>query len=273
MGMNRRWSWMHALLTMAGIAVITGCGASAHRDIDLNKGEVDVPNPELEAIANQLFDDPWFTGAEQESTWRYTVNEGDKLEVTFFTHPEQNRFVTVRPDGRFSMPYIGEIAAAGRTAEELSEELQERYAEVLVSPRVDVLIHEMGARFYVMGEVRSGGEFIYGRPLTLSQALARAGGYTDAARLNNLVLLRRSPDGRGFAAILDFRAMMASPGNRGDIRLRPYDIVWVPRDNISRWDNVTRKLFGSVTQGEDIILRGWGLANFEDVYQKGARTP
>lgn len=258
------------LALLALVALLAACGSSARKDFDLNAGDAEAENAAESAMAERLFDD-WFGSAGADSTWEYTINEGDHLEVTFFTHPEQNRFVRVRPDGRISMPYVGELVVAGHTAAELSATLRQRYSEVLVKPQVDVLVHEMGGAFYVLGAVNAPGEFNYERPLTLTQALARAGGYSGEARLNNLVLLRRTPDGRGMAAILDFGAMMQSADKRGDIRLRPFDIVWVPKDMISRWDNATGKLLTGVIQSEDILLKGWTLANFNEVYRRDNR--
>jgi len=242
----------------------------AKKDFDLNKGE---PQGEQAAEASALFDDLWGNPEASGEDWTYRINEGDQLEVVLFTHPEQSRFVRVRPDGHIVLPYVGDLVAAGRKPADLAGEIQERYAEVLVDPRVDVLVQEMGGRYYVIGQVNYPGEFPYERPITLMQAVAQARGYNDDARLNNLVLLRRDAQGKGFAAILDFRSMMAGDGKMGDIRLQPFDIVWVPKDNISRWDEFSREAFTGLLQGADIVLTGWSLINFSDVYERGNRIP
>jgi len=264
---HERAQWL-LIVVLAGVA--SGCGASAKQDFDLNQGEATGRQAEQ---ASAIFDDPWVNELAQELDWTYTINEGDQLEVVLFTHPEQTRFVTVRPDGKVSLPYLGDMKAAGREPTALAEEIQERYAEVLVNPRVDVLVQEFGGRFYVLGQVRNPGEFDYERPITLMQAIAAASGYGDHARLTNIVLLRRDGEGRGFAALLDFRSMMGGESKLGDIRLKPFDIVWVPKDNVSRWNDATQQALASVLQGEDIILKGWTLINFADVYQRGNRNP
>lgn len=266
-GVTRGARWFCVVL-LAGLFV--GCGASAKKDFDLNKGEAKGDDP---AAASSVFDDAWVNPEAAEGSWQYLINEGDQLEVVLFTHPEQSRFVKVRPDGRISLPYLGDLEASGREPSDLSAEIQEKYAEVLVDPRVDVLVQEFGGRFYVLGEVNAPGEFKYERQLTLLQAISRASGYSDDARLNNLVLLRRDGQGRGFAAILDFRSMMQGKSKLGDIRLRPFDVVWVPKDNISRWDEFTREAFTGMLQGADVVLTGWSLINFSDVYERGNRTP
>ena len=251
-------------LFLALALVSAGCGSSAHKDFDLNRGEPTGPNAE---VAAQAFADATNQGAEKE--WRYLIQGGDQLEVVFFTHPAQNRFVKVRPDGYVTLPYLGDVRAEGKTPEQLAGELQETYAEVLVSPRVDVIVQEMGARFYVLGQVPRPGEFAYERRVDILQALAQAGGYTNSARLSNIVLLRKGGDSQqSFAAILDLRDYMASDNRDKPLELRPYDIVWVPRNNVSRWDVATRQSLLGILNGQDVVVKGWSLANFEEVFER-----
>ncbi len=256
---------LRTLALLLGVALVAaGCGASARSDFDLNRGEATGPNAEE---AEKVF----ANGAEQlgsDEEWRYRIQGGDQLEVVFFTHPEQNRFVKVRPDGFVSLPYLGDVRAEGRSPEELAREVQEAYTEVLVSPRVDIIVQEMGARFYVLGEVTRPGEFEYERRIDVMQALARAGGYRDSARLSNIVLLRKGQgDEKSFAALLNMREYMAADDRDGLLELRPYDIVWVPRSNISRWDNATEQALRGVLLAEDVAIKGWSLVNFEDVFE------
>ncbi len=251
-----------ASLGMLLAFLTSGCGASAKSDFDVNNGEVEDPNDaELSAIFQVKSEDA------------YRITEYDQLEIVFFTHPEQNRFVRVRPDGKISMPFLGDVDAAGRAPVALAQEIQERYAEVLVAPRVDVLVQESGARYYVFGEVNDPGEFAYERRVDLFQAVARASGYNTSARLNNLVLLRKAPDGTGAVAVLDLRTYMNDPTKRGQIEIQPFDIVWVPKDNVSRWDNFTRKLFEGVLSAEETVIKGWSLGNFNEVFRRDGNNP
>jgi polysaccharide export outer membrane protein len=262
---------LRALVVGCCLALVVGCGASARKDFDLNRGEaVD------DSAAAEVFGwDDWVTSADDSSAteWNYAVGEGDRLEITFFSHPEQNRHVIVRPDGRISMPFVGEIQAAGRSATVIGEELEEKYASVLIDPVVDVIVHETGARFYVIGEVRTPGEFAFNRPVSLLQAVARAGGYSGNARLNSFVLMRRLENGQSVAAVLNFREYMQLKDRRGDIALRPFDIVWVPTDAITRMDNVAKKAFSGILGAQEIVIQGWSLANFEEVFQRGTIRP
>lgn len=262
--------WRTWLGVMA-LTILAGCGMGARPDYDVNRGEPEgVEFGTLEAARiRELFP---LVGDPADSTWSYRITPGDQLEVTFFSHPEQNRFVTVRPDGKIGLPYVGDVVAAGRAPMELANELQTAYADVLVSPRVDVIVQEMGASYFVLGHVLSPGEFKFDRRLDLMQAIARAGGYNNDARLNHLVLMRADADGKTYAAVFDFREFTKSPERLGSLVVRPGDIVWVPRSGLSRWDEGSRRLLSGFSTAARVGIDTWTLVNFSDVYQNRFRN-
>lgn len=255
-------------LTLLGcLALLAACGSSARSDFDLNTGEA--RGPDADAAMATFAAEGRAQLEASEKTWRYRIEGGDQLEIVFFTHPDQNRFVTVRPDGFVTLPYLGDVQAEDRTPEELSKQLQDAYSEVLVSPRVDVIVQKMGARFYVLGAVTTPGEFEYERKIDLLQALARAGGYTGEARLSNIVLLRRGyGDQKSFAAVLNLRDYLDSENRDTDISVRPYDIVWVPRSTLSKWDNATQQALRGMILSADMVLKGWSLVKFDEVFAR-----
>ena len=256
-------------LVMGAFAVVMGgCGPSAYTDVDLTHDlDADAQTtPEQAALIASLADSTT-------ETLTYRIGSGDVLEIVFFTHPEQNRFVTVRPDGRITLPYVGELVASGKEPARLSAEIEIDYSSVLVDPKVNILLNKIGGRFYVLGEVREAGEFPYERPLTLLQAIAKAGGYNEDARLTNFVLIRNDEKGGRFAAVFDFREYMLTQEKVGDIYVQPDDIVWIPKDNISRWNNTARKALTGVLQAEDVIIRGMGIADFKNVYGRSYVRP
>lgn len=259
-----RWT-----LLLFAVAILCACGPSAYTDVDLTR-EMDPefeeePTPAAESFAAE--------GDAAPEPQIYQIGAGDVLEVVFFSHPEQNRFVTVRPDGRITLPYVGELVAGGKEPAALSDEIETRYSEVLVEPHVDILMSKLGGRFYILGEVKSAGEYEYERPITIMQAVAKAGGYTATARLTNFVLIRNDGEGGRYAAILNMREYMASQEKYGDIYVQPEDIVWVPKDNISRWDNATRKALTGVLQAQEVIIKTMGIADFQNVYGRGFNRP
>jgi polysaccharide export outer membrane protein len=248
------------LFPLLGLFIVSACGSSAYTDVnlqhDLSSKRQLTPQAQSFAAAPDTMQMPPV----------YRIGSGDVLEVVFFTHPAENRIVTVRPDGRITLPYVGDLLARGKEPEKLAQEIQGDYSKVLVKPRVDVLVQKLGGKFYVLGEVGHSGEFPYERPLTLLQAVATAGGYNDRAKLNNFVLIRTDDRGGRFAAVFSLRDYMSQRKKLGDVYMQPDDILWVPKDNISRWDNAARKTFASLLQAEDIVVRGLTIGNFQDVY-------
>jgi polysaccharide export outer membrane protein len=259
------YSAKRSLLRLWPVLLLFGlgaCGSSAYTDVDL-QNDLNVESARHLSPEAQTF-------AAAPDTMQvppvYRIGSGDVLEVVFFTHPAQNRFVTVRPDGRITLPYVGELMARGKEPTKLAGEIQNDYSRVLVDPKVDILVNKIGGKFYVLGEVKDANQFSYERPLTILQAIASAGGYTDEAKLSSFVLIRADDKGGRFAAVFNMREYMSERKKLGDVYVQPDDIVWVPKDNISRWDNAARKAFTGLLQAEDIAIKGLGLADFNNVY-------
>jgi polysaccharide export outer membrane protein len=263
------WVKWPALLGIAALLMLAGCGGSARSDVDLNSGTAveGALTPEELVELESAFP---LMGADAAgpTSWTYRIGAGDQLEMAFFSHPDQNRFVTVRPDGRITMPYVGDVAAAGKAPESLAAELRVAYAEVLVAPRIDVIVQTMGSRFYVFGEVGAPGEFSYDRPIDLMQAVAQAGGYKDTARLTSIIVLRRGDDGDTYAGVFDFRRFLDSETRISNIEIRPDDLIWVPRSAVARWDNAAKQSLSGVLQAESAVLQGMQIMRFDDVYQR-----
>jgi polysaccharide export outer membrane protein len=256
-------------LGVLALCVLSACGGGARTDVDLNsgmpyeKGLTEEQLAELDAAFPLIGSEPGAT-----PSWTYRIAEGDQLEMVFFSHPDQNRFVTVRPDGRITMPFVGDVVAAGKAPTDLASELKTAYEQVLVEPQIDVIVQTMGARYYVFGEVRASGEFAYERPIDLMQAVAQAGGYNDRARLSSIVILRKGENGDAYAGVFDFRRFLDAETRIANIEVRPDDLIWVPKSAIARWDTATSQTLSGVLQAQDVILRGWQIVKFDEVYQR-----
>lgn len=113
----------------------------------------------------------------------YRIQVGDQLDIKFFYNPTLNEQVVVRPDGRFTLQLIQEVAAAGRTPAALTQELTERYAADLRQPEVTVIVRSFGGqRLFVDGEVSRPGMFPIVGVTTVLEAIAQAGGLKWTAR-------------------------------------------------------------------------------------------
>jgi polysaccharide export outer membrane protein len=164
----------------------------------------------------------------------YKVQVGDVLDVKLFQNPELNDSVTVRPDGMISTALAEDVQAFNRTPKEISAELRTRYQSNLTHPQISVVVHSFAPnRVYVGGEVNNPGEFItVGPNLTVSQAVARAGGVKLSADRNRIFVIRRGDNNVPQAYAVDYMSIIEGRHPEQDALLGQYDIVYVPRTGV-----------------------------------------
>lgn len=169
----------------------------------------------------------------------YYLQPGDKIDIKFFYDPELNETVTIRPDGKISLQLVEEIKAAGLTPAELDKIITERYGQELRRPEVAVIVRSFGGqRVYVGGEVKSPKTITLTGDLTVMESIIDAGGLKDTAKKEQVMLIRRGPDHKPLLYQIDLKKLLA--GTQKDIKLQPFDIVFVPKskiDNINEWVN------------------------------------
>jgi protein involved in polysaccharide export with SLBB domain len=173
------------------------------------------------------------TVATNNSLAPYYLQVGDVLEVRLLLNPELNEEVVVRPDGHISTTVVADEVAAGRTVPEVTAALKRDYSHDLQNPRISVVVKSFApTRIYVAGEVNNPGEFIdVGPNLTLSQAIARAGGVKEFSSDDGKVfVIRRGPGDAPQFLSTRLQDVMYGQDPAADIRLAPYDVVYVPRN-------------------------------------------
>ncbi len=169
-------------------------------------------------------------------TSAYRLQVGDVLALRLLLNPELNEDVTVRPDGHISTTVVSDVRAIGQTVPELTADLRRSYGKELKEPRLNVVVKSFApTRIYVGGEVNNPGEFIdVGPTLTLSQAIARAGGLKlSSADETRVFIVRRGPGDRPEYLSTTYQKVMWANDPAADVRLAPYDLVYVPRSGIS----------------------------------------
>lgn len=156
----------------------------------------------------------------------YKVGPQDVLDVTVFKAPELSRQVQVAESGTIGMPLIGEVAAAGRTAQEIEREIAQRLgASYLQSPQVSIFVKEFNSqRITVEGAVKKPGVFPYRGRATLIQSIALAEGIDQAVASTEIVVFRQV-DGRRHAARFDLEEIRS--GTVPDPAIQPGDVVLV----------------------------------------------
>jgi len=167
----------------------------------------------------------------------YRLLPGDLLSIRFYGNAELNEDVPVRPDGAISVPFLGDVKAAGLSPGDLSQDLGRRYAGELANPRIVVIVKDLASqRVWVGGEVAKPGMIQVKGPLTLFAALQEAGGLLPTARRKQVVLIRPDAgDGRPIGRTIDVRDL-ESGLDPHDVPLQALDVVFVPRNRISSVD-------------------------------------
>lgn len=155
------------------------------------------------------------------------LREGDVLVITFPGSPNLNTTQAIRRDGRIALPQVGELAASGKTREELEKEVLERYAPVLVTKEVFVNLQTSSYPVFVSGAVIKPGKVIADRPLSALEAIMEAGGF-DLARANMKgVVVVREEEGRLKHYVLNLKLVFDGKSKQL-FYVRPSDIIFVP---------------------------------------------
>lgn len=158
----------------------------------------------------------------------YRIGPGDVLQLFVWREAELSRDVTVRTDGKMTVPLLGDVDAAGRTPRQLATELGTAYAKFLSSPQVSLGIAQANSsRFYIIGQVPKPGEFPLSGRLTVLQGLALAGGLKEFAKGDNIVIVRR--DNAGEKTILvNYKKLEDGRDLSQNVVLQPGDTIVVP---------------------------------------------
>jgi len=163
-----------------------------------------------------------------ESTGDYQVWAGDLLEVVIWKNADLSGEFRVRPDGKFSMPLIGDVIAEGKTTDAINQQIQSKLEFFIDSPFVSTIVRETASNLvYVLGEVTTPGAYPIQGSLSVLQALALAGGLTEFANRDKMVLVRGSGD-KQQNFTLSYRNILADPGGEFNMVLQRGDTLVVP---------------------------------------------
>lgn len=156
----------------------------------------------------------------------YRIGREDVLDISVWRDPDLSRTLPVRPDGFITLPMAGEVQAEGRTTVELEQDIARRLQKYIQSPRVTVMVREVNsARVFVTGEVQKPGAFPLRGNVTVLQALAMAGGLTEFADRNGMMVIRGN---NGPRIPVRYSDLVDRRGQGADFPLQPGDTVVVP---------------------------------------------
>ncbi len=127
----------------------------------------------------------------------FHLESGDVIRVHVWNEPNHSRdAVLVRPDGKISLPLVGDIHAAGLSIRQLTDVVRSKVHFFVPNPKVDVaLVTARSYQIFVMGEVRTPGTFTPQSQINMLQALSLAGGFTPFAKKDRVIIIWKSPQG------------------------------------------------------------------------------
>lgn len=158
----------------------------------------------------------------------YVIGPEDGLEISVWKDDTLKAAALVRPDGGISFPLVGEVMAAGKTADELRDELRRRLEKYIPDAVVTVaVVHVASYRIYVLGRVNKPGDFTVGRDVDVLQALTLAGGLTPFAHENDIRVVRKV-DGRSTTIPFRYSDVFKNGDLTQNITLRSGDVLLVP---------------------------------------------
>lgn len=164
----------------------------------------------------------------------FLLGPEDVLDIVVWKNEDlSQKGVVIRPDGKISMPLIGEVQASGRTANQLASQIAARLKEYKDNPTVTVGVKEVNSYYvYVLGEVSKPGKYQLKSHTTVLQAIAVAGGFTVYAAKNRMQVLRHVPGDDGKTREIRIPAryddLISGSGEIGNFFLKTGDIVVVP---------------------------------------------
>lgn len=178
------------------------------------------------ASAQQSAPPPPASSKSAQTSPDYRLTTGDKLRVEVYKDPQLSQNLQIRPDGKITLPLLGDIPAAGKTPTELRDNITSALREYITNPVVTVIVVEATpSTIYVMGEVGRPGPQPMSGPISILQALAMAGGFKDFAHTKDITILRRSSTG---LRRLRFNYNDAIKSESAPMMLEPGDTVIVP---------------------------------------------
>jgi polysaccharide biosynthesis/export protein len=163
----------------------------------------------------------------------FLLGPEDVLEVTVWRNQDLSRIVVVRPDGKISLPLIGDVQASGLTAAQVAAKIAARLTEFKENPNVSVSIKEVNSYFiYVLGEVLKPGKYPIKSYATVLQGVSLAGGFTNFASKSKMAVLRTVANGDGnqhqIRIPVPYNELISGTGAIENFILKSGDTIVVP---------------------------------------------
>ncbi len=246
-----------AILGVVCLVVVAGCAGGG----GIPRGSEMYPKSRLAQFDRDTGPDP--------SPAQYLINYGDRLDVVFLYHANlTTRDLLVRPDGRISLPYVGDVNAFGITPMALDTTLTTRFSEILRDPTLSVIVKEArDKRIYVLGDVKSPGAYTFDQSMSLIQAFAEAGGVIRGAKPEHTVVIRRRGEESIVGVEVNVKDIMGGKAIGNDIWLQDLDIIYVPRSRIQSVADFAQTFGTIINVPIDAAFTYWQIRNLQENFE------
>jgi protein involved in polysaccharide export with SLBB domain len=242
------------LLGLLGASgALAGCGLTAGGETSRMPLPVSAGggSSRVQAVGRTSFPEIGFSDWSDDEP-EYVLYPGDEIEIATPTAAELTRTQRIGPDGRVSLPLVGQLMAGDRTIAELEADASTAYAGQLRRPTVEVTLKTAGPiRVWVGGEVRNPGMIEMTGDLDAYQAVIQAGDFLPGAKQDQVALIRR---GRGGTRML--RAVDLRPRRGEVVALRRGDIIYVPRTELAEVANWVTQFRNALPIGFSYAIGG-----------------
>lgn len=161
----------------------------------------------------------------------YKIGALDTLNIVVWRNPDLSTTITVRPDGRISLPLVENIQAAGRQPADLSREIEQALAKFIRDPVVTVIVNNFQGvsteQIRIVGEATRPQAVAFRQNMTVLDVMIQAGGLTDFADGNGAVLVRGSEQGKQYS--LRLKDLIKRGDISANVEIKPGDIIIVPQ--------------------------------------------
>jgi polysaccharide export outer membrane protein len=165
----------------------------------------------------------------------YRLAKSDTVDVSFTFSPDFNQTLTVQPDGFVALKGAGTLLAEGLTVPQMRQAVANAYRGFLHEPEVTVTLKDFDRPYFLAsGEVARPGKYELRGDLTVNEAVAIAGGFTQQARHSRVVVYRRISADLAESHVIDLKKMLNSRDLREDLHLQPGDFIFVPQNRVSK---------------------------------------
>jgi protein involved in polysaccharide export with SLBB domain len=231
-------SWMggtHMKLTffvLAGLLALTANSADGQTAVDPqvanagpSTGAESVPAATAATTANAGL---------HERNPRYQLRKGDSFDLDMPFSQEFNQTVSVQPDGYITLKAVGSMFVEGQTVPQLTDTIKTAYAKILHDPVITIALKDFEKPYFIAaGQVGKPGKYDIRSSITITEAVAIAGGFTDKSKHSQVVLYR--PVTGGYEAkVVNVKKLLADRNLSEDLQVLPGDLVYVPQNEFSK---------------------------------------